>query len=328
MAAATDEKFINLAGGTIDERIIKKLKKIIPASVYISHLSKLMEGEYADDFEYVVIAGGAAEANRAFFDMITRSFAFASSKYPQVAIGDSYGMREHATYMQNLKTCQVSVLEPDVRTRQFTQLSGNIRKTTCLVSVANSCTITGEIRDLTELSDMCREKSIIFHVDITDSAGFLDINPRKIGINAFTIDFSRLGGSIGATILAIDKAVIEGYEITPILGNVAGGTLATCYHSLNFAIQNRDINIKNAMALKTYLVEELKKKFPDVKLISFVNCLPNVATVQFCVPMYIPDNIIIANKNKDSDVFKIMLSPSNSNKDVDAFVQLLTTKKY
>ena len=313
---------INFIGGTINSNILKKLKTSNQAETYKPHVTNLMKTEYADNFVYVFVAGSAVEANCMFFDMITRKFASVANRYPHVVIGDSQGMQAYGEYCCELDACKMTYVKPHKKTRQYS-IKSQLRQNTCLVSVAITCEQTGEIRDMLDIADKCKRGEAIFHVDISDAIGYTSFRPKKMGINAFTMDFSKLGGPIGMSILAMDRELVGGYRLKPMDGNINGGVMSACFYALRAAIEDRKTFILVVERLKAHAKEQFSARFGDgVEFLECETVIPNILAVQFPNEMEVPENIFISEF--DDNIFKLELNPNNTTAEIDFLVSSFT----
>lgn len=318
-AESTSSRNVNFIGGTINSSISKKFKTSNQADIYKQHLTNFMKAEYADTFVYVFVAGGAVEANRMFFDMITRKFACVANRYPHVIVGDSQGMQEHGNYCCDLDACKMTHVMPHKKTRQYS-IKSQLRQNTCLVSVAITCEKTGEIRDMLDIADKCKRGEAIFHVDISDAIGYTSFHPKKMGINAFTMDFSKLGGPIGMAVLAMDRELVGGYGLKPVDGNISGGIMSACFYAFRAATEGRKTFISAVETLKTHAKERFSSRFGDnIEFLECATVISNVLAVQFPNEMELPDNIFISEF--DDNIFKLEMNPNNTLAEIDFLVE-------
>ena len=166
-------------------------------------------------------------------------------------------------------------------------LIDTINENTRFISVIYVSNETGAINDITKLCKMAKEKNknVIFHSDCVQALGKIDINFKKLGVDAITISAHKINSvkGAGATICNIEK-------IKPfILGggqenNLRSGTEnvdSICAFGL--ACELIDLNNQSKIKemsdyVKNYLKVNLKN---DIEIVSNENCIPNTISIIF-----------------------------------------------
>lgn len=122
-------------------------------------------------------------------------------------------------YLEDEKNITVSFAEPAENTDKLLKnISSQIRENTKAVILNHISNLTGYIMDIEAVGKLCREKNLIFILDVSQSAGFTKIDVEKAGINilCFTGHKSLFGmQGIGGIY------VEEGILLNPLL---EGGT--------------------------------------------------------------------------------------------------------
>lgn len=122
-------------------------------------------------------------------------------------------------YLRDEKNVCISFLEPcpDDDTL-IKNLSSLIRKDTKAIIINHISNVTGNIMNIEKIGKLCKEKNILFIVDVSQSAGFLKIDVQKCNINILCFTGHKsLFGIQGTGGIYIE----EGIEISPLL---EGGT--------------------------------------------------------------------------------------------------------
>lgn len=88
---------------------------------------------------------------------------------------------------------------------------------TRLVSVMMANNETGVVQDIETIGQCVRDKGIWFHSDVSQAAGKINVDIKKISAHLMTLSSHKMYGPRGAGALIIDKSI----EITPLL--VGGG---------------------------------------------------------------------------------------------------------
>ncbi len=87
-------------------------------------------------------------------------------------------------YLEDEKNVTVSFAEPAENTDKLLKnISSQIRENTKAVILNHVSNLTGYIMDIEAVGKLCREKNLIFILDVSQSAGFTKIDVEKAGIN-------------------------------------------------------------------------------------------------------------------------------------------------
>lgn len=163
------------------------------------------------------------------------------------------------------------------------ELKKAIKDETVLVSIQHANTEIGTIQNLSEISNIVKEKNIVFHVDAVASAAFIPIDVKALKIDMLSLSASVMYGPKGAGALYIRKGIaikqqIDGgiQEFSKRSGteNVPAivGFGAACELALNEMIENS----KKIQFLRDKLIKGLKDNIEFIYLNGPVeNRLPN-----------------------------------------------------
>lgn len=109
------------------------------------------------------------------------------------------------------------------------------RANTGMVSIIYVNNEVGTINDIKAIAELCHERNIAFHSDITQAVGKLEINVKKLGIDYASCSAHKIYGpkGIGAAYLKSDD-----YGITPITSFMHGGEQEFGYRAGTLAVHN------------------------------------------------------------------------------------------
>jgi len=181
------------------------------------------------------------------------------------------------------------------------ELKKLLNKNTILVSIMTANNETGAIQPIERISRLIRKKSqerikkgllpICFHTDSEAAFSYLNCQPKVLGVDALTINGSKIYGPKGSAVLYIKK----GFPVaTQICGGgqerfLRGGTenvpgIVGLAEAIVLISQERNHNIRHVLKLREFLKKEILKKIPYVSLNtprSPNNCLPHILNVLF-----------------------------------------------
>lgn len=122
-------------------------------------------------------------------------------------------------YLKDEKNVTVSFAEPAENTDKLLKnINSQIRENTKAVILNHISNLTGYIMDIEAVGKLCREKNLIFILDVSQSAGFTKIDVEKAGINILCFTGHKsLFGMQGTGGIYVE----EGILLNPLL---EGGT--------------------------------------------------------------------------------------------------------
>jgi len=115
-----------------------------------------------------------------------------------------------------LKSQGFKVMELSVDSQGFinlNELKKAINKNTLLISIIHGNNEIGTIQDIKEIGKICKENSVYFHIDVSQSLGKVDIDVKETNIDLLTASSHKIYGPKGVALLFIKKGVL----IEPIL---------------------------------------------------------------------------------------------------------------
>lgn len=145
-------------------------------------------------------------------------------------------------------------------------LKNAIKEDTAIVSIMYANNEIGTIQDIEKLSEVCKEKGVIFHTDAVQAVGHVKINVKEQGIDLLSLSGHKLHGPKGIGALYIRKGLrlenlIEGgaQENGHRAGteNVAG--IVGLSTALKEACEHMDENNEKLIKMRDKLIENLLK---------------------------------------------------------------------
>ena len=153
------------------------------------------------------------------------------------------------------------------------ELENNISDNTCLVSIMFGNNEVGTVQKISEISQICHEKNILFHSDAVQAIGKIPIDVKELGIDLLSISSHKLHGpkGIGALFIKngiqIDPIILGGGQEhglrsgTENVANIVGFGQA-CEIAKNNLIENMAYVTK----LRDLLIEKVLDEIPEVTL--------------------------------------------------------------
>jgi cysteine desulfurase len=153
------------------------------------------------------------------------------------------------------------------------ELENNISDNTCLVSIMFGNNEVGTVQKISEISQICHEKNILFHSDAVQAIGKIPIDVKELGIDLLSISSHKLHGpkGIGALFIKngiqIDPIILGGGQEhglrsgTENVANIVGFGKA-CEIAKNNLIENMAYVTK----LRDLLIEKVLEEIPEVTL--------------------------------------------------------------
>lgn len=110
-----------------------------------------------------------------------------------------------------------------------------IRPETAMVSIIHVNNEVGTINDIAAIASLCHENGIVFHSDITQSVGKMQIDVKKMGIDYASCSAHKLYGpkGVGAAYLLSDD-----YGISPLTAFMHGGEQEFGFRAGTLAVHN------------------------------------------------------------------------------------------
>jgi len=140
-----------------------------------------------------------------------------------------------------------------------------------LVSLMHANNEIGTLLDINAVSKLCRKYGAVFHSDTVQTMGHYAINVKDIDADFVTCAAHKFHGPKGVGFLYVNKSL----KVTPIIQGgsqergLRGGTenligIAGLAKALELANTNIEQHQREVQTLKTYMIQELKKRIPGV----------------------------------------------------------------
>lgn len=115
------------------------------------------------------------------------------------------------------------------------EISSNIKDNTALISMIYVNNEIGTINDVKFVSDICRNKDIALHSDLTQALGKIEIDVKKMGLDYASCSAHKIYGpkGIGAAFMKSDA-----YGIAPITSFMHGGEQEFGFRAGTHAVHN------------------------------------------------------------------------------------------
>ena len=166
-----------------------------------------------------------------------------------------------------------------------------ISDNTFLVSIMLANNETGTVQSIRELAKIAHTHNIIFHTDAVQSVGKMRVDVEELGVDLLSLSAHKIYGPKGVGALYIRK----GLKLKPLLfggahekslrpgtENVPG--IVGLGKACEMIKDNLQRDIDTMQSLKDYLIEKIKKCFPDAIFNgSLIQSLPNTLNVSFSV---------------------------------------------
>ena len=101
---------------------------------------------------------------------------------------------------------EITILDVDAEGMvQPATLAAALRDDTTLVSIQHANNEVGTIQPIAALAALAGERGVPFHTDAVQSAGWLDLDVHRLGVQAMSISGHKLGAPKGIGVLYIDR---------------------------------------------------------------------------------------------------------------------------
>ncbi len=236
----------------------------------------------------IFFTSGATEAN----NWALRGIAYANAHKGKHIITSKI---EHPSILETCKQLEkegFKVTYLDVDKFGFVRLDKllhYINSDTILISIMTANNEIGTIQNIQAISNIAKEKNVLFHTDATQAIGAVRLNVKDMDIDLMSFSSHKINGPKGVGALyvkkgvMIDKIIFGGEQES----GLRAGTLNTpAIVGFGKAIElaTRDIiaNAKKVSSLRNYFVRELENKIEMVYLNGHsIQRLPNNASISF-----------------------------------------------
>jgi cysteine desulfurase len=172
------------------------------------------------------------------------------------------------------------------------QLDRELRDDTTLVTLMHANNEIGTIHPISEIAQRIRAVGALMHTDAVQSAGWLDVRPKSLGVDALTVSGHKLGSPKGSGFVYLRRGV----SLEPLLHgggqeddrrsgteNVAWAVaLATAITTVVPSGDAREVEATRVTHLRDSLVHDIIAAVPEARVSGDANsCLPSIAAFTF-----------------------------------------------
>ncbi len=245
--------------------------------------NKLYDGIHADDEDDIIITANATESDNwvlkgVYFDLIAtgKKNHIITTEVEHPAIISTCRFLE----TQGAKITYLPINKQGIISAE--DVAGAITDETALVSIMWANNETGLIFPIKEISQICRQKGVLFHTDATQAIGKIPVNVQECPVDFLSFSAHKFHGPKGIGGLYIKKGV----PLTPLLHSGEhmrgrrGGTLDVAGivgmgEAMRLANEYLDYENSFVAKLRDHLENELLK-IPDVIVVgNRENRVPN-----------------------------------------------------
>lgn len=169
------------------------------------------------------------------------------------------------------------------------ELEKTITNETAIVSIMYANNEIGTIQPIKKISEICKRKGVLLHVDACQAPEYLDVNVKNLGVDLMTLNGSKAYAFKGTGLLYIKK----GTKLTPLISggghenglragteNVAG--IVALAKALELAEKEKKRETKRLTQLRNYFIKRVIKEIPKTYLNGPIeNRLPNNVNISF-----------------------------------------------
>ncbi|MBI2662593.1 cysteine desulfurase [Candidatus Woesearchaeota archaeon] len=168
------------------------------------------------------------------------------------------------------------------------ELQQAIRSDTILVSVMYVNNELGSIQPIEEIAQIAKKHHILFYADACQ-ASYLNLNVHHLGIDALTLNSSKIFGPKGSAILYLKKGTLlhpiihgGGQEFTFRSGTENLPAIIGFAKALELISQEKEQEILRQINLQNKLLQELKTKIPEIIINGpQYQKIPNIINISF-----------------------------------------------
>jgi cysteine desulfurase len=185
---------------------------------------------------------------------------------------------------------KVSYLPVDPQGRvDLKALEKALTSQTVLVSVMYANNEVGTIQPIKEISKLLKGKNLLFHTDAAATAGFLDLDVQKLGVDLLSLGAHKFGGPKGIGVLFIKK----GIKLNPIIlgghhenglwpGTEAVPLIVGMAKALEITSKNKNEDSDRITKFRDKLISGVLKQVPETILTGHpTQRLPDIASFVF-----------------------------------------------
>lgn len=254
----------------------------------------------------IVFTSGATEANNIILKGLFYEHKEKKNKIVISAIEHS-SVYETAMSLKKSGADIIVIKTNDKGEIDLDELYERIDNMTLLVSIIFANNEIGTVQDIEAISKICMEKGVLFHSDMAQAVGKIDINLKKIGVHYATLSSHKNYGpkGIGALYISDEAKKIKlqplieggGQEFGLRSGTLSVPLIAGFAKSLEISKSIMKEEVKRIRYLRDKLQYEILSRCPEAKLNGIQeNRLPGI--INFHFPSIPVNSIINELRNK------------------------------
>lgn len=258
----------------------------------------------ADPREIVFTSGGTESDNTAIFGVVaaadrtvlkqtvSKHIVTTTIEHPAV-LNTCERLQQLGVDVTYVPVSASGVVDPD-------DIRRALRPETVLVSVMHTNNEIGTVQPVSEISRICREAGVTFHVDGVQSCAKLPLDLAALGVDLFSLSAHKFYGPKGVGVLFVRKGtrlnkLLYGgrheRDRRPGTENVPG------IHALGIAAEVAKMTLENdangVESLRNRLEAEILRRIPDARVNSASSPrLPNTSSI--CIPGVEGEPMVIA----------------------------------
>lgn len=313
--------------------VFEEVKKIFlsdlfanPSSIHSAGVASMVEVEKAREIiaksvkakaEQVYFTGSGTESNNWVLNSFVsekKSVVISKIEHPSI-IEKAKNLEEKGYAVKYIKVLKNGRIDLDDARQKILESDG-------LCSVMHVNNETGVIQPIEEISEICLQKKVLFHVDACQSYTKIPINFQNLNIDFITINSSKIHGpkGVGALIVKNESSLRPFIYGGSQENGLRAGTLnLNSILAFSKAVE-LNINLKvsdKIKKLQQYLINEMRKHFSDVMINGDVDYLaPHILNIRLR-EIKAKDVFWYLNKNK---IYTSMSSACSSNKFTPSYV--------
>jgi cysteine desulfurase len=211
-------------------------------------------------------------------------------KHIITSAAEHHAVLETCKYLQKHEGAELTILPVDEYGQAKPEdLENAVRKDTVLITIMYANNEIGTINRIQGLSAVAKKHNVLFHTDACQAGGMLELDVKKLGVDLFTINGSKVYGPKGVGALYVRR----GLQIHPILHGggqefgLRSGTesiplIVGFAAALKIAYETREPEASRLTALRDKLVNNVLKAVPKTFLNGHpTERLPNNANITF-----------------------------------------------
>ena len=252
-------------------------------------MEKIYAGIHAPKEDSVVITSCATESNNWVLKSIYFQYILTGRKN-HIIVSEV----EHPSVISTAKFiesqgCRVTYLPINSEGLIDAQsVRDNITDKTALVSIMMANNETGGIFPIEEISEICKERNVLFHTDAVQAIGKIPVDVQRLGIDYLTFSAHKFHGpkGVGGLYIKKEKELIPLFHGGSQMGGYRSGTLNVAGivgmgKAMEQAVDALDFEMSDIRELRdnfedellkipdTFVVTPREKRTPNTILISF-----------------------------------------------------------